>query len=616
MDEYLLCFNEYLKSIKFINNSLYSYYKNTEFMQINRLFDIPYHQLESHPNENMFVTKTNGKWIGVSTQTFLNEIMAISKGLIALGVKTGENVGIVSGTRYEWNVMDIAIQQVGATVVPFYPNISESDYKYIFNDASIKTVVLANEELSLKIKNVKHEIPSLEHVFTMDDVAGESNWKDIVELGKDVDESEVHKRMDEVKYEDLATIIYTSGTTGNPKGVMLSHRNLISNVKATEHPIPAVPGAKVLSFLPVCHVYERMLHYLYMYLGCSIHFAESMETIGENIKEVKPDIFTAVPRLIEKVFDKIMAKGDELTGIKRKLFFWAVSVAEEYDPVHQSFFYKIKLAIARKLIFTKWQEALGGNVKAIASGSAALQPRLARIFLAAGIPILEGYGLSETSPVCTVNCFKKGIRIGTVGALIEGVEVKIATDGEILVKGPNVMMGYYNLPEKTKEVIIDGWFHTGDIGEFIEGKYLKITDRKKEIFKTSGGKYIVPQAMENKFKESRFIEQIMVLGEGQKFPSALVVPCFSFIKNWALKHELDLSAASNHEIATNEKVITRIESEIAEYNKGYGSWEQLKCIQIMENEFSVNTGELTPTLKFKRKKIMEKYKEVVDGIYS
>ena len=542
-------------------------------MNIKRLFDIPHHQLEKHPNENMFVTKTNGKWIGVSTETFLNEVMSISKGLIALGVKAGENVGIVSGTRYEWNVMDIAIQQVGAIVVPFYPNISESDYKYIFNDAGIKTVVLANEELSLKISNVKNEIPSLENVFTMDDVAEESSWKKIAELGENIDESEVQKRMDQVKYEDLATIIYTSGTTGNPKGVMLSHQNLISNVKATEHSIPAAPGAKVLSFLPVCHVYERMLHYLYMYLSCSIHFAESMETIGENIKEVKPDVFTAVPRLIEKVFDKIMAKGDDLTGIKRKLFFWAVKVGEQYDTVNQSFFYKIKLAIARKLIFTKWQEALGGNVKAIASGSAALQPRLARIFLAAGIPILEGYGLSETSPVCTVNCFKKGIRIGTVGALIEGVEVKIAADGEILVKGPNVMMGYYNLPEKTKEVIIDGWFHTGDIGEFIEGKYLKITDRKKEIFKTSGGKYIVPQAMENKFKESRFIEQIMVIGEGQKFPSALVVPSFSFVKDWASKHQLDLSTASNHEIATNEKVVARIESEIAEYNKGYGSWK-------------------------------------------
>ncbi len=352
-----------------------------------------------------------------------------------------------------------------------------------------------------------------------------------------------------------------------------------------------------------------------MYLGCSIHFAESMETIGDNIREVKPDVFTAVPRLIEKVFDKIMAKGDELTGIKRKLFFWAVDLAEQYDVVGRSFMYNVKLKIARKLIFSKWQQALGGNVRAIASGSAALQPRLARIFLAADIPILEGYGLTETSPVCSVNSFQKGIRIGCVGAVIDGVEVKIAEDGEILVKGPNVMMGYYKLPEKTAEVMIDGWFHTGDIGMFQEGKYLKITDRKKEIFKTSGGKYIVPQAMENKFKESRFIEQLIVIGENEKFPSALIVPNFEFVKEWAKRKSVDLGDGSNEAIIANEKVKARINKEVDFYNNGFGNWEQLKCVELLPKEFSIEGGELTPTLKLKRKAIMELHAAAVAKIY-
>jgi long-chain acyl-CoA synthetase len=354
-----------------------------------------------------------------------------------------------------------------------------------------------------------------------------------------------------------------------------------------------------------------------MYIGCSIHFAESMETIGDNIREVKPDVFTAVPRLIEKVFDKIMAKGDDLTGIKRALFFWAVRVGEEYDVVGKSFWYKIKLAIARKLIFSKWKEALGGNVRAIASGSAALQPRLARIFIAAGIPILEGYGLTETSPVVSVNCFKKGIRIGTVGALIEKVEVKIAEDGEILVKGPNVMMGYYNKPEATAEVMdSEGWFHTGDIGVFQEGKFLKITDRKKEIFKTSGGKYIVPQAMENKFKESRFIEQIMVIGEGEKFPAAFIVPSYAFVKEWAERKNIDLGDGSNSALISSPEVIQRIQKEVDEFNAGFGNWEQLKKFALLENELSIEANELTPTLKLKRKNILANHKAKYEQIFA
>lgn len=584
-------------------------------LETTRLFDIPYHQQRSYPNARMFNSKVDGQWIGVDTHTFLDQAMSISKGLIAQGIQAGDMVGLISNTRYEWNVMDIAIQQVGAIVVPFYPNISENDYKYIFNDAGIRLCVVAGAELLEKIGNIKAEIPTLEKVYTMEKVDGAAHWMDIAASGTEISEQDVQDRMAQVKYEDLATIIYTSGTTGNPKGVMLSHKNILSNVSSCIDPIPADQHSKVLTFLPVCHIYERMLHYLYMYIGCSIYFAESMDTIGDNIREVQPDVFTAVPRLIEKVFDKIMAKGDELKGVKRKLFFWAVELAEGYDVVGRSAWYNFKLAIARKLIFSKWQAALGGNVRAIASGSAALQPRLARIFLAANIPILEGYGLTETSPVVSVNCFQKGIRIGSVGPLIDGVEVKIAEDGEILVKGPNVMMGYYKLPEATAEVMKDGWFHTGDIGEFQEGRFLRITDRKKEIFKTSGGKYIVPQAMENKFKESRFIEQIMVIGEGQKFPAALVVPSYGFVKDWAKRKGVDLGDGSNAALISNEKVIERIHKEIEGFNKGFGQWEQIKQFRLLEKEMSVEGGELTPTLKLKRKKILEKYADLIASIY-
>ena len=582
-----------------------------------RLFDVPYHQVKNYPNATMFATKIAGDWIGTSTQQFLDEVMLVSRGLIALNIQKGDRVSVSANNRVEWNVFDIAVQQIGAILVPLYPTSSESDYSFIINNASVKLIVVSNKELFDKVEKIRSTTPSLSSVFTFDQVEGAINWKAIHEQAAKVEESEVTARMAEVSSADLVTIIYTSGTTGNPKGVMLSHSNLLSNVQACIAPIPAKQGSKVLSFLPVCHVYERMLHYLYMYLGCSIYFAESMETIGENIREVKPEVFSAVPRLIEKVFDKIMAKGEDLTGIKRKLFFWAVGIAEEFDFMGKSTWYKIKLGIARKLIFKKWQEALGGNVRAIASGSAALQPRLARIFFAAGLPILEGYGLSETSPVVSVNCFVKGVRIGCVGQLIEKVEVKIADDGEILVKGPNVMMGYFENKEATDEVFDEeGWFHTGDIGTFQEGKFLKITDRKKEIFKTSGGKYIVPQAMENKFKESRFIEQIMVVGEGEKFPAAYIVPNFAFIREWAEKNNQDFSAATNADMAQSTVVNDRISEEISHFNKHYGNWEQIKKFVLLEKEFAISAGEITPTLKLKRKKIMENYKSEYDKMYS
>jgi long-chain acyl-CoA synthetase len=583
---------------------------------VTRLFDVPYHQLEKYPQNTMFSSKVDGKWDSLSTEDFLAKANAVSRGLIGLGIQPGDKVGLVSANRVEWNIMDIGIQQIGAIGVPIYPNISTKDYNYIFNDAEIKLCCTGTEELYDKINSIKGELPDLQKLYCFDKVSGKPFWEEIYDAGEESMQEEVEKRKSTIKNGDLATMIYTSGTTGNPKGVMLSHNNILSNVIACLPRIPADHNSKTLTFLPVCHVYERMLHYLYMSIGCSIYFAESIDTIGDNIKEVKPDIFTAVPRLIEKVFEKIMAKGDELSGIKRKLFFWAVALGEEYDLEGKSGWYNFKLGIARKLIFSKWQEALGGNVNAIASGAAALQPRLARIFMAAGIPILEGYGLTETSPVISVNCLKNGVKFGTVGTTIENVEVKIAEDGEILAKGPNVMLGYYKQPEKTKEVLEDdGWFHTGDIGEIVDGKFLKITDRKKEIFKTSGGKYIIPQAMENKFKESRFIEQIMVIGEGEKHPAALIVPQFEFLREWAKRKELKLADDSNATLIANEDVVSRIKKEVDQFNEFFGNYEKIKKFELLDRELSIETGELTPTLKLKRRNILDLHKDKIEKIY-
>ncbi len=583
---------------------------------LNRLFDVPYHQLKNFPQENMFNTKVNGEWQALSTMDFLDRSMRLSKALIHMGISSGDRVAVASTNRYEWNVLDIAVQQVGAVLVPLYPTISAKDYAYILNDCSAAYMFVGNQEIADKITEVKHQLTTLKEVYAFDELNEVSSWNTLFMLNHEVSELMVQERMDQVKPEDLLTIIYTSGTTGNPKGVMLSHQNVLSNVLACEEPIPADKSSKVLSFLPVCHIYERMLHYLYMYIGASIYFAESMETIGDNIREVKPDVFSAVPRLIEKVYDKIIAKGEDLSGVKKKLFFWAVGLAEEYEQTGKGSWYYVKLGIARKLIFKKWQEALGGNVRAIASGSAALQTRLSRIFLAAGIPILEGYGMTETSPVISVNSFQRGIRFGSVGALIDDVEVMIASDGEILVKGPNVMMGYYNNEVATKEVFDEeGWLKTGDIGEFIEGKYLKITDRKKEIFKTSGGKYIVPQAIENSLKESRFIEQAMVIGENQKFPAAFIVPDYAFLRAWAKQHELSFETLSNEQIIADPTVYKRIFEEVEKVNANLGNWEQLKKIKLLPDLFSIEGNELTPTLKLKRKVILEKYSRAYNEIF-
>lgn len=585
-------------------------------MEIKRLFDLPYYQLENFPQPDAFADKINGEWIKTSTKSYVDQANALSRGLLKLGIQDGDKIAMISNNRSEWNICDIGIQQIGGISVPVYPTISADVYDYIFNDAEVKVCFVSDQELYDKVLSIKDKVSSLTHVFTFNDVEGATSWKTLLEAADSSLDTEIEKRKADISYEDLVTIIYTSGTTGNPKGVMLSHKNLLSNVIACKPRLPVSPGARSLSFLPVCHVYERMLLYLYQYTGVAVYFAESMDTIGDNLKEVKPHVFTAVPRLLEKVYDKIIAKGEALTGIKRKLFFWAVALGDEYDVKGKSGWYLFKLKIARKLIFSKWKEALGGNTLAVASGSAALQPRLARIYLAAGIPVMEGYGLTETSPVISVN-YEEGnnVRIGTTGTVIDGVTVKIAEDGEILVKGPNVMMGYYKLPEKTAEDIdVDGWFHTGDIGMFEEGKFLKITDRKKEMFKTSGGKYIAPQVMENKFKESRFIEQIMVIGENQKMPAAFIVPAFDFIREWAKKKNYSIGT-TNAEIAANELVRARIEKDVNILNESFGKWEQIKRFELVDHVWTPESGELTPTLKPKRRVLMEVHQDLYKRIY-
>lgn len=580
-----------------------------------RLFDFIFHQLEHFPKKDCLAGKYEGRWEKFSTQQVIDTANELSAGLIKLGIKPGDKVAIISNNRPEWVMADLAILQIGAINVPVYPTISEGDYKFIFNDAEVKLAFVSDAELHQKVSNINAEVPTLTGIFTFNQVEGAQHWRSILEDQPDVEQIE-NLRAD-VKPGDLATLIYTSGTTGTPKGVMLSHKNVASNAIASKPRLPVDSNAKGVSFLPLCHIYERMIIYLYTYTGVSLYFAESMETIGDDIRDVQPNVFTAVPRLLEKVYDKIVAKGAELTGIKKALFFWAVSIGEQYEPYGQNGpWYELKLKIARKLIFSKWQAALGGNVQAVASGSAALNPRLARIFNAAGIPVLEGYGLTETSPVVSVNeQGNNGLKIGTTGRPIADVHVKIAEDGEILVKGPNVMMGYYKRPDLTKEVIDeDGWFHTGDIGEMVDGQFLKITDRKKEIFKTSGGKYIAPQLMENKFKESRFIEQIMVIGENRKHPAALVVPAYPFLEEWCSRKGIKYS--SREDMLKNPEVIARIQEEIEEKNAAFGKWEQVKKFELLSQEFSIDNGEVTPTLKLKRKVILARYEGLINNIYS
>ena len=588
-------------------------------VNITRLFEFPYYQLEKKNITDCLVTKYDGIWTKTSTQEYVDKANAISRALLRLGVQKNEKIAVISSTnRTEWNIIDIGVLQTGAQNVPIYPTISETDYEYILNHSESIYCFVSDAEVLQKVNLIKQNVPTLKEVFSFNDIEGCKNWKELLNLGEDQSNQDVvEDRKNNVKPDELATIIYTSGTTGRPKGVMLSHHNIVSNVFAGVLRIPIHVGEiRTLSYLPVCHILERFYLYLCQYYGISIYFGESFDKIGDNIREVKPNLLTGVPRVLEKVYDRIYAKGTELTGIKKKLFFWAVDVGMRYEPYGRNgWWYELQLKIARKLIFKKWKEALGGNLDLIPCGSAALQPRLIRIFAAAQITIMEGYGLTETSPLVAINDMRNyGFKIGTVGKVIDGVEVKIAEDGEILCKGPNVMMGYYKDEKQTNEAIVDGYFHTGDIGEIDSEGFLKITDRKKEMFKTSGGKYISPQLLENAMKQSRFIEQIMVIGDGQKMPAAFIQPNFEFVKEWAKLHEISLGN-SNLEIVSNPKLIERIQEEVTELNKKFGSWEQIKRFELTPDVWSIDGGHLTPTMKLKRKIVMEKYKNLYQKIY-
>jgi len=528
------------------------------------------------------------------------------------GILPNDKVAIVATNCPEWNIADFAIANIGAVSVPIYPTMSPSESAFILNDASVKVVFVGDKELYLKIDSLRKETPSVEHIYTFQEADGLPNYKSIQKKGDEAQSRLLQNYKDAIRPDDLLTLIYTSGTTGTPKGVMLSHNNLVSNLIAAREVCPVRNEHKILSFLPLSHIFERMLVYLYLYVGAGIYYAENLETIGENLKEVKPFAFSTVPRLLEKVYDKIVAKGNELTGVKRALFFWALDLGHRYElDGANGPWYEFQLKLANKLIFSKWREALGGNVGVIVSGAAALQPRLARVFTAAQINVLEGYGLTETSPVITVNRLDKR-QFGSVGPVISEVEVKIAEDGEVLCKGPNVMLGYYNRPDATAEMLKDGWLYTGDIGVYENGM-LRITDRKKEIFKTSGGKYIAPQQLENKFKESSFIEQIMVVGENRKHPSALIVPSFAALKEWCKSNEV--TYIDNSTLCKNSAIVALFQSEVDKLNAGFSNYQMLKKFYLVPNEWSVLSGELTPKLSLKRRVILEKFAAQIDAFY-
>ncbi|MBK9147793.1 MAG: long-chain fatty acid--CoA ligase [Flavobacteriales bacterium] len=581
-------------------------------MPIERLFDIPRHQLANHPKADAIATKENGQWRPYSTHELLDISERLALGLMALGVAPGHKVAICSGNRSEWALVDQAILRIGAITVPIYPTSSKDDYAFILKHASVNVCFSSSGDVLAKAAGSG----IAQHCFTFDRVEGARHWSEALDLGDASHAGTLRGYEAAVKGSDLATIIYTSGTTGKPKGVMLTHANVISNLLASIERFPVDSNARCISFLPLSHIYERMLMYMYLYVGVSIYFQESLEDLGDRIREVRPDVFTAVPRLLEKIFDKIVAKGESLTGIKRWLFFWALELGFKYDVHGRSWWYNVQLALARKLIFSKWQAALGGKCRVVASGSAALQERLARVFNAAGVPVMEGYGLTESSPVISVNDLRNdGLRFGTVGRPIPGVEVRIAADGEILARGPNIMQGYYNEPELTKEAIdSEGWLHTGDIGELTPEGFLRITDRKKEIFKTSGGKYVAPQVLENRLKQSRFIEQAMVIGENRKFPAALIVPDFAFLKDYcALK---GIPFGSREQVIADKRIVDRIFREVEAANADMGNWEKVKKIALLPAELTIDGGELTPSLKLKRKPIMAKNQALIEGLYA
>ena len=586
-----------------------------------RLFDCLLNKSDS-PIPDILAGKENGTWKTFSVQETINLVNKLSAGLLRHGISSGDGsiegrdkIGIISKNRPEWIVTDLAVQQIGAVLTPVYPTISVHELEFILNDAQVKIMFVNDEELFHQVLSIKERVPSLQAIYTFEPVAHANHWKEVLAGVTRDDVDAIGPIRDKIRGEDLATIIYTSGTTGTPKGVMLSHDNILSNVVACVPCLPRGP-IRALSFLPLNHIYERMLTYVYLYSGSSIYYAESMDSIGDNLKEVKPQMFVTVPRLLEKVYDRIMHKGAELTGIKKKLFFWAHELAAKYE-INKSMgpWYDMQLALANKLIFSKWREALGGNITCVVSGGAACQVRLIRIFTAGRIPIMEGYGLTETSPVISVNRLQvEGRMFGTVGPVVPGVEVKIAEDGEILCKGPNVMLGYYKRPDLTAECITDGWFHTGDIGVMVEGDYLKITDRKKEMFKTSGGKYVAPLMIESKLKESPFIEQIMIVGPERKFVGALIVPAFPYLREWCKQHGIPDDHPET--MIRDARVVAFFQEIIESYNKYFNHVEQVKRFELLPAEWSVDTGEMTPKLSLKRKVITEKYQRMIDRIYA
>lgn len=589
-------------------------------MELTRVFELfeRYQSLVSDKPDAL-AGKVNGEWVKYSLKDFIRLSYELAGGFIEAGIKPGDRIGLIANNRPEWNITDFATQLAGAVLVPVYPTVSDNDLKFIFEDSEVSMILLSSQDLVEKVKGASSGLPNFKGIYSFDNAEGVKHWSELTNTGANVPHTaaiELNKK--NAQPDDLLTLLYTSGTTGTPKGVMLTHRNLVSNFTTLCKLPPVDSTCRALSFLPLNHSYERIIVYIYMYNGVSIYYAESLETIGDNMREIKPHIFSCVPRLLEKVYDRIVNKGAELTGIKHKLFFWAISLGEKFDNREgvNSWFYKRQLALASKLIFSKWREALGGNVRGAISGGAALNPRLARIFWAAGIPVLEGYGLTETSPVIAVNNFEpNSVRFGTVGPVIKGVEVKIAEDGEILCKGPNVMKGYYKRPDATAEVIdSEGWFHTGDIGHLEEGRFLKITDRKKEIFKTSGGKYIAPQAIENRLKTSRFIEQSMVIGENRKYAAALVVPAFGFLRDWAARKNITLPA-ENAAIIEMPEVRARLEAEVEALNKELAQYERIKRIILLPTEWSVAGGELTPKLSLRRKIILKANEDKIEKLY-
>ena len=588
-------------------------------MTIKRIFDFAHHALENYSQDDMFLTKYHGEWKKTSTKDFCDQGNRISRGLLKLGIKPGDKIALITtATRTEWAVMDLGISQIGAVSVPVYPTISPEDYDFIFNNAEVQYCFVSDRDLYDKVIQIKANVSTMKGVFTFDKIDGAPNWNEILDLGNDdATQNEVDDLSNSINSEDLATIIYTSGTTGRPKGVMLTHHNIVSNVLASDPRIPRVKGLqnsdiRILSFLPICHIFERMLFYLYQFNGYSLYFAESIEKMGDNIKEVKPHIMSVVPRLIEKVYDKIYDKGTSAGGLKSKIFLWALGVNKAKQKIGKPS--GLMETIADKLVFSKWREGLGGNIITLVSGSAALQPRLNKMFQNAGIPILEGYGLTETSPVISVNSFGK-IKVGTVGHVLENLDVKIQEDGEITVKGPSVFKGYFKNEEMTKEVFTeDGYFKTGDIGHIDEEGYLHITDRKKEMFKTSGGKYVAPQVIENQAKASKFIEQIRVVGDGEKMPCALIQPDFNFVQHWAERKQINVGTTPE-EMANSPELKERINKEIDYLNTKLGSWEQIKRFELTPEVWTIDSGVLTPTLKLKRKAVKERFIKLYNKMY-